>query len=360
MKRLFLIAGEASGDLHGASLMKALTNIDPSLSFYGWGGNTMISSGLQCLKHIDKLSFMGFVEVVKHLPEILSNFTLIKKQILAINPDLVILIDYPGFNMRLGPWLRKNKFKTIYYIAPQLWAWHRSRAKKLKSFVDFLYVILPFEPDFFNQYQISNAYFGNPLKDSIDFVADLDSNNKQIALLPGSRAQEIRANLPLFIDFAIRNPEYNYTIAGLSAHFNLYDSFELPKHIKFVFDNSIDVLKEARLALVASGSATLQTALLGIPQIVCYKTNWFNYQLAKRLIYIPFIALVNVIMNKEVVPELIQDDFNLVSLQRHFDALLTPQKTQEVRQEYLKLREILGENSVSKAIAHDLYHKFII
>lgn len=349
--QLFIISGEASGDLHGSNLVKELLIQNASLKISAWGGEKMQEAGASILKHYRELAFMGFYEVIKNLPTIFRNFGLIKKQILEVNPKVVVLIDYPGFNLRLLPWLKENGFIVIYYIAPQAWAWKENRVKKMAKYIDELLVILPFEEEFFRSRGVKTEFVGHPLLQSKVEGQKL-KESKQIALLPGSRRQEVEHILPVMLGVQSKLPDYKFVIAAMS-HLGekFYKNIIGDKKVELVFDNSDEVISGSDMALVSSGTATLQTALAEVPQIVCYKSGWLNYQLGKRLIKVPFISLVNLIFGKEIVRELIQDDLNTSNLTLEINKLIDPINRNKLKENYQSLRKLLGEKNASKRVA---------
>lgn len=360
--RYYLIAGEASGDMHGANLIKGILDKDSEAVFQFWGGNKMENvTGLTAVKHIRDLAFMGFWEVLSHLPTILNNISRCKKDILAFNPDVVILIDYPGFNFRLFPFLKQQQFKTVYYISPQLWAWKKNRVFKMKKFVDRLYVIFPFEVDFYKSFGIEAHYFGHPLLDEINFPQlsqkeELNDATKTIALLPGSRKQEISYLLPEYIEVARKMPEHHFVVAGLSVHgTHFYSSFGQLENLEYRFDQTYTILEEADAAIVTSGTATLETALLNVPEIICYKGSTISYLIAKQLIKgVSFIGIVNLIMNREIVKEFIQQDVNEKNLLKELQRILNSPHRNTVLNDFDALRTKLGESGASLRIASDL------
>jgi lipid-A-disaccharide synthase len=320
--KLYVIAGEASGDLHGSNLMKALLKENEKIDFRFWGGDKMASIAGKPRKHIQELAFMGFVEVLMNITSILSNIKFCKKDILAFQPDALILIDYPGFNLRIAQWAKRNNIKVMYYISPQIWAWKQNRGHLIRKVVDELYCILPFEKDFYKKFQVDAHFVGHPLIDGIDhfrqelfdestFRAHNQLDQRPIlALLPGSRNQEIRIKLPLMLKAALKfSDKYQIVIAGApNKNLDFYNSVVALKQAKIVSGKTYELLSSAHMALVTSGTATLETALFGVPQVVCYKGSKLSYEIAKRLIKVKYISLVNLIMDKAVVTELIQDD----------------------------------------------------
>ncbi len=352
---IFLIAGEASGDMHGASLLKELQSTSSksgtSMKYFAWGGDKMQEAGATILKHYRELAFMGFVEVLKNLPSIIRNFGLVKKQILEINPKVIVLIDYPGFNLRLLPWLKENGFIVIYYIAPQAWAWKEGRVKKMAKYIDRLLVILPFEEEFFQYRGVNTEFVGHPLLQLVRNNEQVKPK-KRIALLPGSRRQEVKYILPEMLSIQSEFSDYEFVIAGMNhLGIEFYQKIIGNKKVKIEFDKADEIIASSTLALVSSGTATLQTALSNIPQIVCYKSSWLNYQLGKRLIKVKFISLVNLIFGQEIVRELIQDALNSDNLKREIKKLLEPNHREKLILEYTFLRKILGEKNASKITA---------
>lgn len=365
--KLYIIAGEASGDLHGSNLMKHLKAENTSLDFRYWGGDKMQQQGGTLVKHIKDLAFMGFLEVIKNIKTILNNIRYCKNDIEAFQPDALILIDYPGFNLRIAEWAKSQGIKVYYYVSPQVWAWKQSRVHKIKKCVDELYVILPFEKDFYKKFDFKVHYLGHPLLDAVDdFKATVvdkkliyDDNNLSdkpiIALLPGSRKQEVSVKLPIMLN-AVRTFEgYQIIIAGapsLSPDFYLQFINETDK---IIFGKTYDLLEIAEAAVVTSGTATLETALFKVPQVVCYKSSNFSYQIAKRLIKIKFISLVNLILNREAVKELIQKDCNATLIEQELSEIIVGGKKREkMLNDYNELEQILGAGGASSKIAHAL------
>jgi lipid-A-disaccharide synthase len=316
MARLYIIAGEASGDLHGSNLIKAIKNQAPDTHIRCWGGDLMQAAGGELVKHFRDLAFMGFAEVLMNLRTILGNLSFCKQDILQYQPDVLVLVDYPGFNLRIAEWAKKQGIKVVYYVAPQVWAWKPNRVKMMKQCIDKLLVILPFEEAWFrDKWKWEVTYVGHPLTDAIkNFTPTLPplSDKPIVAILPGSRKQEINIKLPVMLKVAAQFPDHHFIVAmapGLPETF--YQPFlkDYP-NTSAVKEKTYDLLAQATAAMVTSGTATLETALFGVPEVVCYKGNAISYQIAKRLIKIPYISLVNLIMNAPVVKELIQDDMN--------------------------------------------------
>lgn len=352
--KLYLIAGEASGDLHGSNLIKALHKLHPGLECRAWGGEMMQQAGSTLVKHYRDLAFMGFLEVLKNLRTILGNLDFCKKDILAFQPDAIVLIDYPGFNLRIARWAKKQGIRVVYYISPQIWAWHRSRVHAMKRDIDQLLVILPFEPDFFKNYGMAVTYVGHPLLDAIVPETTHDfTETKQIALLPGSRKQEVQRILPVMLEATRHFPEYHFVIAAANvlsdAFFKEYIS-QYP-NVELIRGRTYDVLRASVAALVKSGTSTLETALLDVPQVVCYAANPVSYHIAKRLVKVPYISLVNLIMDQPLVKELIQDELTPENVQTALNEILQPQNTRAMKQGYNQLREKLGTGGASKRAA---------
>lgn len=329
--KYYLVAGEASGDLHGANLMKALKEKDKQADFRYFGGDLMAAEGGTLVKHYEDMAFMGFVEVVANLRTILKNMSLCKKDILGYRPDVLVLIDFPGFNLKIADFAKKNGLLVCYYISPKVWAWNQKRVLKIKKSVDHLFCILPFEVEFYKQWGMDIDYVGNPLLDAVDaFTPNPDFLNKNIlpakkivALLPGSRKQEISRLLPDMAKVAERFTNFQFVIAGAPTFdTEYYRQYIGGMHIPVVFNATYDLLSNAEAAIVASGTATLETALLNVPQVVVYKGNAVTIGIAKMLVKIKFISLVNLIMDKAVVKELIQEDCNFHNISNELDKLV--------------------------------------
>ena len=363
----YIIAGEASGDLHGANLMKALLKEDVNANFKFWGGDLMHSVSESLVKHYRTLAFMGFAEVVLNLKTIFKNLAFCKKDIEAFNPDVIIFIDYPGFNLRIAKWAKKKGFKTHYYISPQIWAWKESRIKAIKRDVDEMYVILPFEKDFYERKHNYPVHFvGHPLIDAISNRTQVDeyefraihelSTKPIITLLPGSRKQEIKKMLSVMLSIVDDYPNYQFVIAGApSQEFDFYKPFIKTSNVHFISNKTYDLLSVSSAALVTSGTATLETALFKIPQVVCYKGSWISYQIGKRLVNLEFISLVNLIMNAEVVTELIQNDFNTKRLKKELDHILDGYERTKFFINYYELEKKLGGKGASDKTAKLIY-----
>lgn len=363
--KLYIIAGEASGDLHGSNLMKNLTAENPNIEFRFWGGDKMKQQGGTLVKHISDLAFMGFLEVIKNIKTILNNIRFCKADIATFQPDALLLIDYPGFNLRIAEWAKQKGIKVYYYVSPQVWAWKQSRVHKIKKCVDELYVILPFEKDFYKKFDFEVHYLGHPLLDAVaDFRSSIvdkqliySENNLSdkpiIALLPGSRKQEVSVKLPTMLEAVRSFDSYQVIIAGApSLAPEFYLQF-IKESDKIIFGKTYDILEIAEAAVVTSGTATLETALFHVPQVVCYKSSAFSYQIAKRLVKIKFISLVNLILNKEAVKELIQQDCNPTLIQKEIGKILVGGDHREsMLKDYKELEQLLGAGGASKKIAH--------
>lgn len=367
--KFYIIAGEASGDLHGANLMRALHKTDTMAHFRVWGGDLMQAAGGELRKHYRDLAFMGFVEVVKNLRTILRNIEYCKKDILTYQPDALILIDYPGFNLRIAKWAKKQGLKVIYYISPQLWAWHASRVHDIKKSVDKMLVILPFEADFYRKYDYEVTFVGHPLLDVVEnFQPDpafLQKNNLNekpiIALLPGSRRQEISRMLAVMLAVVSDFPDYQFVIAGApSQPAELYASIlakAKTENVHLVQSQTYQLLHRAQAALVTSGTATLETALFNVPEAICYKGSPISYAVAKRLVgkRIRFISLVNLIADQPLVQELIQYDLTPPKLSQALRHILQPEVAQEIKSGYAELRQKLGNTGASGRAAQAIF-----
>lgn len=361
--KYYIIAGEASGDLHGANLMKALLDKDPEADFRFWGGDRMAKVGGTLVKHYRELAFMGFWEVLTNLRTILKNIDYCKKDIANFKPDMLIFIDYPGFNMRIAKWAKQQHIPTHYYISPQIWAWKENRIKAIKRDVDFMYVILPFEKAFYEQkHQYPVHFVGHPLLDAIAQREEVDAETFKsengldsrpiIALLPGSRKQEIAKMLKIMLSVVDDYHQYQFVIAGApSIDYEFYQQFIKEENVHFVSGKTYDLLSVSYAALVTSGTATLETALLNVPEVVCYKGSWLSYHIAKRIIKLKYISLVNLIMDKPVVTELIQGDLTKKNLEKELDKLFTYTRRYEIFKDYVLLREKLGGEGASEKTA---------
>lgn len=360
--KYYIIAGEASGDLHASNLMKELKKQDPSAEFRFWGGDLMQAQGGQLVKHYRDLAFMGFAEVIMNLRTILTNISVCKKDIAAYKPDAVILVDYPGFNLRIAEFVKKLGIKVYYYISPQIWAWKTGRVHTIKKVVDKMFVILPFEEEFYGRYNFKVEFVGNPLLDSIENLPPIDKeafklkhgldDRPIIAVLPGSRTQEITVKLPLMLSVEKDFPDYQFVVAGAPSQPTENYRKIAGNDVKIIENRTYDLLRISEAALVTSGTATLETALLKIPEVVCYKGNRISYEIGKRLIkHIQYISLVNLIMDREVVKELIQNDLNYTTIKEELTRLLDPKKRVELLIAYDELHDKLGGIGASERTA---------
>lgn len=365
--RYYIIAGEASGDLHGSHLIKQLHLLDANAHMRCWGGDLMKKEGATVVKHYRDLAFMGFAEVLMNLCTILKNIDFCKKDIISFKPDVLILIDYPGFNIRIAEWAKKEGIKTVYYISPQIWAWKESRVHTIKKYVDKMLVILPFEKDFYRKWEYKVEYVGHPLVEVIENFKSKHpqpdtSGKKIIALLPGSRKQEIKVKLPVMLEVSKAFGEYEFVVAkapGLEDTF--YTSFLAPyKNVSALAGKTYDVLNHATAALVTSGTATLEAALFGVPEVVCYKGNPISYQIAKWVIKVKYISLVNLIMDKPVVKELIQHEMTAQNCIKELrEVLNNPARKEQLQQDYINLKNLLSRGGNASANAAKIIYEFV-
>ena len=356
--KYYIIAGEASGDLHGSNLMKSLKQKDPDAEFRFWGGDLMEKQGGTLVKHYRDLAFMGFLEVAMNLSTILNNIKFCKADIKNNIPDVLILVDYPGFNLRIAKFAKELGIKVVYYISPQLWAWKEGRVETIKKYVDEMMVILPFEEDFYHKHNVKAHFVGHPLLDAISTLQDIDIesfkrennlNEKEIiALLPGSRKQEVEKMLEIMLSVRPYFKDYQFVIAGApSLEKDFYQKY-VDENVHFVSNRTYDLLRCSKAALVTSGTATLETALLNVPEVVCYRGSKISYAIAKRLVkHIKYISLVNLIMDKEVVKELIQSELNTKSLVEQLNLILEGDSRNLMLKEYETLRTKLGGKGAS-------------
>ena len=358
--KYYLIAGERSGDLHAANLIHSINKLDPEASFRGMGGDYMVKEGLSSAVHYNELAVMGFVEVVVGFRKVWKTFSLIKKDLLKFKPDALILVDYGGFNMKIAKFAKAKGISVHYYIPPKVWAWNQKRAYSLKKIVDHLYSILPFEKDFFKKFDWDIHYVGNPLLDEIakfrphEFFHQKNEINYDpiIALLPGSRKQEVDKMLDVMIDIVPQYEHSQFIIAGVrNLDPEVYQKAN-KAGIKVIYDQTYDLLYHANAAIVTSGTATLETALFRVPQVVVYKTSSISYHIAKHLIRVPFISLVNLIADREVIKELIQEDYNVSKVKSELNALLGyADRKKEILEGYADILEKLGEGKASDEAA---------
>lgn len=355
--KYFFVAGERSGDLHAGNLAAAMRELAPGVELSGWGGEKMQRAGVQILQRYEALAFMGFWEVLKNLGKIRGFIALAQKHIEAFRPDALILVDYAGFNLRLAKWAKARGIRVFYYIAPKAWAWNKSRVHQLRKYTDLTLVIFPFEVPFFEKYGVPVKYVGNPLFDEIrhfrpdpGFLADR-GGRPVIALLPGSRKQEVEAMLKTMAELTYTLPEYLWVIAGISTFDREFYTRE-GGNFRLVFDRTYDVLSMADAAVVTSGTATLETALFHVPEVVVYKTSGLTYAIARLLVKIRFISLVNLVADKEVVKELIQGEYTPENTGNELKKLLSDNKFRESQlNNYRLLKEKLGNNEASKTAA---------
>ena len=357
--KLYLIAGEASGDLHGSNLIKALKLQNPSVECRIWGGDRMEQAGGDLVKHYKDLAFMGFWEVLKNLRTILGNLRFCKKDILRYRPDALVLIDYPGFNLRIARWAKKQGIRVVYYIAPQIWAWHSSRAHAIKRDVDKMLVILPFEKEFYKNYGMEVEFVGHPLLDVLTTSQEtpaISNASNTIALLPGSRKQEVQRILPQMLSVVQHFPEFQFVIAGAeslsTSFFETYVAGYPNVHLQQ--GNTYELLRHAKAALVKSGTSTLETALIGTPQVVCYAGSPLSFAIAKRVVKVPYISLVNLILGRLLVKELIQEDLNRSNLRLALEEILQPEQAAMIQSGYRELREKLGDGGASERAADSI------
>lgn len=371
--RYYLIAGEASGDLHGAGLIRALRSHDPSAEIRCWGGDQMEAAGATLVKHFRDLAFMGFVEVLRNLRTIFRNLRFCREDIDAFRPDVLILIDYPGFNLRIARWAHEQGYKVIYYISPQVWAWKEGRVRMMKQCIDKMLVILPFEKNYYrDRWQWEVDYVGHPLVETIDrfragaATAGLprfaEAGHPLVALLPGSRRQEILKKLPVMLETTRRFPECRFVVArapGLEEAF--YTELLQPfPNVSAVSGQTYALLAQADAALVTSGTATLETALFGVPEVVCYKGSWLSYQIGRRVVNVKYISLVNLIMDKPVVEELIQDQLTADNLETSLRTLLYDTAVrQRLKKDYTDLHELLQAGGRASEKAASIIQAFL-
>ncbi|HEX6333705.1 MAG TPA: lipid-A-disaccharide synthase [Flavisolibacter sp.] len=361
--KYYIIAGEASGDLHGSNLVRELKKADPGATIRCWGGDLMAQQGAVLVKHYRDLAFMGFAEVIKNLPTILKNLKFCKADITSFAPDVLVLIDYPGFNIRMAAWAKEQGLRVVYYISPQVWAWKESRVKTIRKVVDKMLVILPFEEAFYKKHDYKVVYVGHPLVQVVeDFLSHAKPRLKQhkpiVAILPGSRRQEITKKLPLMLEASRHFPAYQFIVArapGLEESF--YAQFlENYAGTATVANQTYQLLSESSAALVTSGTATLETALFGVPQVVCYKGSAISFAIARRLVKIKYISLVNLIMDKPLVKELIQDDLTVENLVVELKRILEDREAvPRMHQDYSSLHQLLRQGgNASETAAREI------
>jgi len=368
--KYYIIAGEASGDLHASNLIREINKLDQQANIRAWGGDLMQEQGAKIVKHYRDLAFMGFAEVILNLNTIVKNMAFCKKDLLAYRPDVLILIDYPGFNLRIAEFAHEQGIKVVYYISPQVWAWKKGRVKTIRKVVDKMLVILPFEKDFYRQNGLEVVFVGHPLLDALALRTNIDelafrqqnklSDKPIIALLPGSRKQELGLMLSEMLKMIPRFPSYQFVVAGApSINHEIYEDLIGGHQAAVVYGQTYDLLRHAKAAMVTSGTATLETALLGTPEVVCYKGNKISFEIARRLVHVKYISLVNLIMDREVVTELIQDDLTVGNLHKELDSLLTDDtKLSRLRADYQELTLKLGGVGASAHAATEIIRMF--
>jgi lipid-A-disaccharide synthase len=366
--KYYIIAGEASGDLHGSNLVASIRQKDPNAKIRAWGGEKMRRNGANVVKNYHDLAFMGFVEVLMNLKTILKNFNICKKDITEFNPDALILIDYPGFNLKIAKWAKKKGFKVFYYISPQVWAWKRRRVYTIKKVVDKMLCILPFEKKFYDNYDVDCQFVGHPLLDEIAKVEPVDRNKfykanrlnpkkEVIALLPGSRKQEVSRMLTVMLEVVKMFPNYQFVVAcAPSLPLSYYKKIIGEKsNVRLVINRTYQLLQLSSAAIVTSGTATLETALLDVPEVVCYKANRISYIIARQLAKVKYICLVNLIMDRLVVKELIQNDMTSSNIRDELQSLLNSSKRQKkLLEDYEELKYVLGNAGASDRAAETI------
>lgn len=348
--KIAMVAGEASGDLHAANLVKEIKRLKSDVTFFGFGGDKMAEQGVRIDKHYHEMAFMGFVEVIKNLKKIKANFKALYAILEREKPDKIILIDFPGFNLRVAKWAKERGIEVVYYVSPQIWAWKKGRVHTIKKVVDKMLCILPFEKDFYDQYDYNVHFVGHPLLDAIEDIPYED--NGTVALLPGSRTQEIHKMLPTMLKLAEQHAEMQFVVVKApSQNENVYQASAWPKNVSLSSAGTAKVLSNSSLAIVTSGTATLETALYNVPQIVAYKGSTISVWIARMVIKVKYISLVNLILDRALLTELIQDDFSLKNLSKEFDLLLTESKKQELLKGYEELKQMLGNKGASARAA---------
>lgn len=370
--RYYIIAGEASGDLHASNLTKELISIDPQAEIRGWGGDLMATQGAKIVKHFKDLAFMGFVEVLMNIRTVIRNLNFCKQDILNFKPDALILVDYPGFNLRIAKWAKQNNLKVFYYISPSVWAWKENRVENIRNDTDKLFTILPFEKAFYAKHNIEVEYEGHPLLDAFEnnlgsygsketFLKENELDNREIiAVLPGSRKSEINHMLPEFLKTAQRFPQYQFVIAGApSLDRQVFEKHMKDIKLKILFGKTYQLLHFSRAGIITSGTATLETALFNVPQVVCYKGNSISFAIIKKLVMknLKYISLVNLILDKPILKELIQENMTAEKIAIELKPLLEESKEREAMMEgYRSIKKILGGGGASERIAKKIFH----
>ncbi len=369
--KYYIIAGEASGDLHAANLMHELKNLDKDAQFRVWGGDLMQKQGGQIVKHYTELAFMGFVEVLMNIRQIKSNFELCQTDLLDFKPDILILVDYPGFNLRMAKFAKENNIRTYYYISPKIWAWKKSRAWKIKKYIDKMFVIFPFEKKFYKQYDYEVEYVGNPLIDELKkkkeklpdketfFKKNQLTDKPVIALLAGSRKQELKYILPEMLKVIEHFHEYQFILAGAPGfNHEVYRPYIEKYPVRLIFNQTYDLLKHAHAAIVTSGTATLETALFNVPQVVVYKMNRLTYEVGKYFIKPKFFSLVNIVMDRTIVQELLQKNLPEKITDELSKILYDEQYRYQMLENYKELQNIIGSSGASRRTAEIIYNDF--
>lgn len=370
--KYYIIAGEASGDLHASNLIKEIKLLDAKADFRCWGGDLMQHEGATIVKHYKELAFMGFIEVIQNLRTIKQNFKLCKTDLIEYQPDVLILVDYPGFNLRMAKFAKEHQLRTYYYISPKIWAWKKSRAWKIKKYIDKMFVIFPFEQDFYKYYDYEVKYVGNPLVDEIEkkkvnlsekseFIRNNELSERPIiALLAGSRKQEIHLILPEMLQMVKQYPDYQFIIAGAPSFNQLdYSAYIKGLNVKVVFNQTYDLLKHAHAAIVTSGTATLETALFNIPQVVVYKMVQLQYDIGKFFIKVKFFSLVNIILDREIVKELLQNNL-AEKIKKELDRILTDDAYRHrMLENYKLLKTKLGNEGASRRTAEEIVKELL-
>jgi lipid-A-disaccharide synthase len=362
IQKVYLIAGEASGDLHASNLIRSMKTLSSGIDFRVWGGDHCQEAGAKVVKHIKDLAFMGFVEVIANLGTILKNIRFCKQDILTYKPDVLILVDYPGFNLRIAEWAKGQGIRVVYYISPQIWAWKESRVHKIKKIVDQLLVILPFEKDFYAKHDFPVEFVGHPLLDVVqDFVPEKEikkGSKPLVALLPGSRGMEIKQVWPIMAETVKACPQYDFVLAmAPTLSETQFHGLSSLGNVQVVKGQTYAVLNQADAALVTSGTATLETALFGVPEVVCYKGNAISYHIAKYLIKVKYISLVNLILDRSLVTELIQSELTSANLSQALQALFEPKNKTKLVKGYNDLKLALGETGASMRAARAILEK---
>jgi lipid-A-disaccharide synthase len=367
MKRIYIIAGEKSGDHYGAQLVSAFRQLNPQSEFYGYGGKEMEAAGVCLSRRVEDLEMIGLTEILQKLGSIRKSFTIAKKDILNFQPDALILIDYPGFNLRMAKWAKKRNFKVFYYIAPQTWAWKRGRNQILAQYVDEVFTILPFEAPFFKNDQVNASYVGHPMMDDISNflkenqkpISKGEKHRLKVALLPGSRKSEIKRLRKSLLELTDAFPKHLFVLAAVKEIPEVeYSDFLDKENVEIRMDSSLNILYECDLGVVKSGTSTLQAALLDLPQMVIYKVSWLTGWLARLMMKVEYVALPNLIAGKKIVPEFLQNDCNSANLIRELSKLAEPATMEKIKGEYQMIRDSLSkENKTVDEVASAIYQQ---